>query len=603
MSNLSVEDIRNILAIVREENPRLFGAGNQQHQAAPARERADRLKARVFQQEVAAAAKSAGNALRLPPPRPQPEKQPTTESAAVAGVDNMSGNLSVDSLVVQILGKSSPSSNLTKELRELVAQLPVALNAERTAYQSRISDLSNQLKKLKNDDKDKEIQRLRSLNGQLAGDIKRLEQTAQASNATTKAVHTPRCRLDAALTAIAPINARSLALATTWKTKETVDTCAAKTTGITANGITKTGANMQPVVNLQPRFQNRLIPPPKDSRTDLYQATATGPVFQSAITTSATNVFHGNEKQVIHPSRMGQMDEGSVSKIQDPRLLYRTAPPPGDKMVTSQPRINGQHGNQLEAPLQTPSLNQPQLVASTVRTTLPSEMWQARFGDLFSDKTFQATQPTASTSSQEVQAGTLQDGRLEGSISATSGKKRAVSPSAEQDANKKVKVSSEDFSIPDGSERVIKPHQNSSVVGLAAKRTRSMSEEEIERLQERYVQAKRHAVMWAVWSDSDLDVARANTTSQHTALNPIDEATKSPTEEERRDSAAPTSTASIDAGKLRDRQPVCARCRFSKLDCNHQNPCKNCTESKTDCVYWTCEYGAECKSTSCWFLH
>jgi hypothetical protein len=126
----------------------------------------------------------------------------------------------------------------------------------------------------------------------------------------------------------------------------------------------------------------------------------------------------------------------------------------------------------------------------------------------------------------------------------------------------------------------------------------SISEDEIVELEAQYVEAKRrHATPRADTGDTTVD----KPTSEAVSEQPGAAADfQSPTQQERRDSTAATPAASP---SLSNRQPICARCRFAKLACDHKIPCENCTAHKIDCAYWSCEYGADCTSATCWFSH
>lgn len=435
----------------------------------------------------------------------------------------MSNDMTLDSLMVKILGMVYPPLPMTQELRDLIIKLPVAINKERAAREAtatqpvnhttgggNIANKDAEIKKLKatviclqnqikntakkgvnnSNNNNAEIQKLKSEKGQLAADVKRLEQALKNPNAPRNAlVLTPRHVLDASGPTFAPTftatqggglrnshQTSSVQLqANAFVAKANTAYPAKAESG--QQHITKTGSNMLPVTNLQPRFQNRAVSTPSDPRLQIYSTSVSGLYYQS---TQNTNVFSGNEKQTIHPSRMGQMDESSVTKLPDPRLTMKTAEAQGkpnagassshhsqaaqkafqesvkravqkalhpDSVPTtratealgkqagetrpSAATSNGQ-GGVLQQPA---SLNEPN-TAHAARKALPSEVWKSKFGDLSSNPSSQGSQPA---SFDKAEKNDVQDPRLVDRPPAAAGVKRAASPSGEQDAAKKSK--------------------------------------------------------------------------------------------------------------------------------------------------------------------
>ena len=193
------EEVIKILGKLHKENPQLFDSAHQEPQGASAREWQERMKARLFQREVAsaAAASTAGEQLTVQPLRQQPQvSQPSSSKTQATYRDNMGNEQAMDSLIVKILGKIQPPSQLTKELRDLVLQIPVALHTERTAAESRVNQPKNDNKNHKNAGKDAEIHKLKTEKGQLVADIKRLEAGFRQRKIPVPTIYTPRAILD-----------------------------------------------------------------------------------------------------------------------------------------------------------------------------------------------------------------------------------------------------------------------------------------------------------------------------------------------------------------------------------------------------------------------
>ena len=206
--------------------------------------------------------------------------------------------------------------------------------------------------------------------------------------------------------------------------------------------ITKTGANQDPVLNLQPRFQNRVVSPPKDPRPHCYTASAAGFYYDSS---KPANVLQGNDKQAIHSSRLGQMDESSGPKLYNRKLAASIAEARGKAAGTPS---SGPSSSQIGATQQGGAPSRQGLNPPTTRSALPNEMWQSRFGKLASTGSSQDSQLSASYEAKKTTSSTTQDPRLiDRGNASTSGKKRAASPSFQGDAAKKAKVDAVDGRI------------------------------------------------------------------------------------------------------------------------------------------------------------
>jgi hypothetical protein len=365
----------------------------------------------------------------------------------------MGKDMVLDSLIVKILGTIYPPASLTQELRELIAQLPVAINAERTAREALIAQLRNQVNNSKSTGKDLEIHKLKTEKGQLVADIKRLEAGFRQWKIPVPTTYTPKAILDGP-SACLPLNdstvaapAENVAAAgssgkfsglyeissktSEWTDMFSVSTRTSRTIkpGIDQQQITKTSPNQDPVTNLQPRFPNRVVSPSQEPRPRCYAASATRFFYESS---QSANVFQGNDKQFIHPSRVGQMDETSVTKLCNPALAAsmadaRAAPAAG----TPPSGLNSGHVGAI----------QQGIVPSSQRSALPNEMWQSRFGGLASTASSQGSQPSASKGAENATISSTQDSCLVGRATATTAsKKRAASPSNQGDAAKKAKV-------------------------------------------------------------------------------------------------------------------------------------------------------------------
>ena len=101
----------------------------------------------------------------------------------------MNRDLSLDSLIVKILGKIWEPTISTQEVRDLVVLLPAAVHSERAAHETKIADLEEKTsgsgvsRRLDDSEAQKEIHSLKSINGTLRSDVQRLQQQLKSQNA------------------------------------------------------------------------------------------------------------------------------------------------------------------------------------------------------------------------------------------------------------------------------------------------------------------------------------------------------------------------------------------------------------------------------------
>lgn len=623
---------------VARKKPELLVNDRQEIEQHSAREVQERLSARLFQRDVEAAAVATRNASAvLLPHQQQPPTASNTEQP-----NTMAGNLSLDSLVMKILGKIHPPAAPTKELRDLVGLLPAAVHAERAAHEAKVNELTqkiNQSKSKKEVDPAtaKEINNLKSVEGGLKADMKKLETAFK--DAGSKNVHAQaRKELESLRSRTDLHKADILRFEQNVKDGKTQVTLPYVSNRLTKQTVASTSANSEwsptvfhskftqlisdnmrepreplpahtpypkIVTNPTTRPQLSARSPPQDPRPQLYMPTPTGFYFEPPGATSAPRVFQGNEKQTIHPSRLGQMDEASVSKVQDSALPGRIAAALGTSSAILA-QIDSAHrqrqaGGQLTADR---SSIQP-IYPPTTEASATSDTSKYGAPRFFESALSYASQRVPSTEIRDAQGPSTRDPRLAGRPIAPTDKKRAASPSIEHEVAKKVKVESPEkrgvCTPQDTSAQSSKP--NGELMRKECDRTCAacISEDEIEELEAQYVEAKRrHATPRADTGDMTVD----KPTSQAVPEQPgpaVDG--QSPTQQERRDSAATAPAAPVASPSLSNRQPICARCRFARLACDHKIPCEDCSAHKVDCVYWSCEYGADCTSATCWFSH
>jgi hypothetical protein len=89
----------------------------------------------------------------------------------------MSHDIPLDSLIVKILGKIWEPAIPINEVRDLVLLLPAAVNSERAAHETKLAEATRPI----GEDLQKEINKLKGINGSLKSDIKKLEQTVKES--------------------------------------------------------------------------------------------------------------------------------------------------------------------------------------------------------------------------------------------------------------------------------------------------------------------------------------------------------------------------------------------------------------------------------------
>lgn len=644
MSFLADENLRTIQARLRQENPRLF---NNTHSAT---EREQRLKSRLFQREVAAAAAATGYQPQVQPSALRPHPQPSASNANAAHLVTMSNDMTLDSLMVKILGMVYPPLPMTQELRDLIIKLPVAINRERAAREAMVpqpvnqgtvggaiaskdaeikklkatvKELENQTRNQSKSTKNAEISKLKSEKAKLATNVKRLEQEVKNAKAPHDTLSNPLKSASQAVSSTfaptgfgftAPPGGRRGDSHQKSSSNAFVTRPNAVKPECELQHITKTGSNLLPVTNLQPRFQNRAVSPAKDPRPQIYTTSALGFYYQS---TQNTNVFQGNERQTIHPSRMGQMDESSVTKLHDPlstsmgqpntgvsnvgvgarqsqaaqqafqksvkkavqKALYPDGIPATQAAQASENQAaekpsSGAKSSTLGGVLQQPtSLSSQPISAPAARKALPNEMWKSKFGGLDSNPSSQSSQlasfngtekkdvqdsrlvdrtaavagmkraaspsaerdavkkskgddnsqPAASNGIVKTKASPLQDPRLLDRSNNASVKKRAVSPSGEQDVAKKAKTDAvEDDANPQkASNCVNKPQTHRFWDGNEAAKRLSQLNAEIERTQARYTEANHYRQPSRTSIDSGLDVSMANTTPRYKASQRI----------------------------------------------------------------------------------
>lgn len=159
------------------EAPAQRQTGNEGQQEIKQRSPQEQLRARVFQQDIKAAALATQRAFAGP-------QAPKTSAAPLRDhLVNMNRDLSLDSLIVKILGRIWEPTIPAKALRDLVVSLPTAVHAERAAHETKVAELEKKIgggggsKKIIDSDAQKEIHSLKSINGSLRYDIKKLEQS------------------------------------------------------------------------------------------------------------------------------------------------------------------------------------------------------------------------------------------------------------------------------------------------------------------------------------------------------------------------------------------------------------------------------------------
>lgn len=168
--------------------PEFATEGTTAKRELPAERQQEQLRARLFQQAVQAAAAAAQKASETSYQGHQSSAAPHRGHLA-----NMNRDLSLDSLIVKILGKIWEPTISTQELRDLVVLLPAAVHSERAAHETKVAELEKKIgggggSKLDQSKSQKigtnvlnEIKRLKTNNGNLKNDIKKLEDTIKQS--------------------------------------------------------------------------------------------------------------------------------------------------------------------------------------------------------------------------------------------------------------------------------------------------------------------------------------------------------------------------------------------------------------------------------------
>ena len=201
-------------------------------------------------------------------------------------------------------------------------------------------------------------------------------------------------------------------------------------TGSAAAADIATNASLPVNGNPQSQLQALQRPPPQDPRTQLYSASPAGMFFQSSGPADATNSLRpvqGNGKAIIHPSRLGQVDEAVLSTADDPRLsdgdstMDNTASaviPPTE--IAQKSVVQAAHGLPSDNP------------SGQLHPIVMNEDWGRRYVALSENMTAQATEKPsfkAGPDVQEARVDATQDPRLIGRSTTTTGNKDAVSPS------------------------------------------------------------------------------------------------------------------------------------------------------------------------------
>ena len=259
--------------------------------------------------------------------------------------------------------------------------------------------------------------------------------------------------------------------------------------------------------------------------------------------------------------------------------------------------------------LPTTTLTVPQETSTVTaeKFIVPTESWTKGFAGAYRDNSAEGysidTPPRpllAKEANLVTQASSTQS-------SAASGIKRAASPSlTTPDITKKIKNegtsdatvvqrTSEDVAIPnDGDAAQSTKEDNTTHTPLPAP--------DLEQVVKQALDKHWKSLYSPAVPNADMTPARAPISK--TVLKPIQSDALQPSgTHARRDSIVSSPANIVDAATLANRQPVCSRCRFGKLNCDHKKPCQNCATYEAGCTYWSCEYGPECKSVTCWFSH
>ena len=158
---------------------------NERQQEIQERFPQDRLKAQQFQRKVQAAAMAAQKAGETPS-----QEHPKSAAPHRGQPANMSRDISLDSLIVKILGKIWEPTVPIPEVRDLVVALPAAVKSERAAHETKIAELENKTsdgggaKRSIDLGFQKDFQNLKSINSSLRSDVQRFEQSKKEAAAT-----------------------------------------------------------------------------------------------------------------------------------------------------------------------------------------------------------------------------------------------------------------------------------------------------------------------------------------------------------------------------------------------------------------------------------
>ena len=636
----SVDDgLVKVQARLTSKKPELFHAEHQESEQRPAQESQERLRARLFRRNVEAAAVATCKPTATPVYQQQHPLTPTNTEQRNA----MAGDLSLDSLIMKILARIPPPANLTKDLRDLVGMLPAAVHAERAVHEAKINELTKKVNQRKSTTKDidsataKEINNIKSVEGGLKYDITQLENLLGKATCD-KAAGEARNVLQRLKCHSSTLKGDITRLEQNLKGGNAPATLSYVPTGLTRPTATSTSTNSEcspsllhprltrlisdnmqdpreppavltsyplPIANLPTRSQLSARSPPQDPRPQLYAPSSSGFLSESSRANDAPRIFQGNEKQTIHPSRLGHLDERSVSKVLDSALPGRTVAALAMNKTTS-PQFNGpQRTGQTAAQSTGDSSTIQPIDRSTVGALANTDTAKRSLNGFFKSKQEYDPQQVPSTETREAQGLSTHDPRLVDRMNAIFDRKRAAPPTIEHEAAKRVKVEipgEEEVCTPqEASVQMSKPNGEPMQKRDDSTSLTSISEDELEELEAQYVEAKRrHTTPLAETGDTNMEKPISDTVAEQTGAAV---AGQSPNQQERRDSAVGAPAAPVASLSLSDRQPICARCRFAKLACDHKKPCTNCAAHKNDCVYWSCEYGMDCTSATCWFSH